>query len=80
MVKEMKENLSKGARELYSILSKLRSTSLTNEDLALRLSTSRDMVKEFTRELERANLIRKEYARGVRYMTTLESLKESRLF
>ncbi len=76
----MNENLSQGAKRLYSILLKLRSTSLTNEDLANRLSTSRDMIKEFSRELEREGLIRKEYNRGVRYMTTLESLQGSKLF
>ena len=76
----MNENLSQGAKRLYSILLKLRSTSLTNEDLANRLSTSRDMIKEFSRELEREGLIRKEFNRGVRYMTTLESLQGSRLF
>jgi DNA-binding GntR family transcriptional regulator len=80
MVNEMNENLSQGAKRLYSILLKLRSTSLTNEDLANRLSTSRDMIKEFSRELEREGLIRKEYNRGVRYMTTLESLQGSKLF
>ena len=80
MVNEMNENLSQGAKRLYSILLKLRSTSLTNEDLANRLSTSRDMIKEFSRELEREGLIRKEFNRGVRYMTTLESLQGSKLF
>ena len=76
----MNENLSQGAKRLYSILLKLRSTSLTNEDLATELSTSKDMIKGFTRELEREGLIRKEFNRGVRYMTTLESLQGSRLF
>jgi DNA-binding transcriptional regulator GbsR (MarR family) len=80
MVNEMNENLSQGAKRLYSILLKLRSTSLTNEDLATELSTSKDMIKGFTRELEREGLIRKEFNRGVRYMTTLESLQGSRLF
>jgi DNA-binding GntR family transcriptional regulator len=80
MVNEMNENLSQGAKRLYSILLKLRSTSLTNEDLANQLSTSRDMIKEFSRELEREGLIRKEFNRGVRYMTTLESLQGSKLF
>jgi DNA-binding transcriptional regulator GbsR (MarR family) len=80
MVNEMNENLSQGAKRLYSILLKLRSTSLTNEDLATELSTSKDMIKGFTRELEREGLIRNEFNRGVRYMTTLESLQGSRLF
>ena len=80
MVNKMNENLSQGAKRLYSILLKLRSTSLTNEDLANQLSTSRDMIKEFSRELEREGLIRKEFNRGVRYMTTLESLQGSKLF
>jgi DNA-binding transcriptional regulator GbsR (MarR family) len=76
----MNDNISQGAKRLYSILLKLRSTSLTNEELATELSTSREMVKGFTKELEREGLIRKEYNRGVRYMTTLESLQGSRLF
>ncbi len=76
----MNDNISQGAKRLYSILLKLRSTSLTNEELATKLSTSREMVKGFTKELEKEGLIRKEYNRGVRYMTTLESLQGSRLF